>query len=84
MFAERSRYVSFVRLANEDGIGPEKLQLLTPNSFKAWRLPIESSSFPEKFAPVKSQNFKGATSIKFWYTTSEFWIEAQTERLEIW
>ena len=34
MFSERSRYVSFVRLANDDGIGPEKLLLLTSNSYK--------------------------------------------------
>ena len=29
VFSERSRYVSFVRLANDNGIGPEKLQLST-------------------------------------------------------
>ena len=40
--------MSSVRLASEDGIGPEKLHLETSKKYKDLRLPIESGSLPEK------------------------------------
>ena len=48
----------WVRFPSDVGISPMKLQLKRFKCFKDFRLPIESSNFPENNISKKSKNFR--------------------------
>lgn len=56
--------MSFVRLPNEAGIGPEKLHPSTFKEYKDLRLPIESGSSPKKLAPTSDRTSRGLLLLK--------------------